>query len=60
MADHVVLDARAQEMVCEHCGERASITLPVPVDLLCKRLHAFGDLHADCQPSLTASRVKPD
>lgn len=38
------------EFLCERCGERLALTLPMPVEVWARKVRGFELLHADCAP----------
>ena len=55
----IVLDANPQpaEMHCTRCNERRAIDIPVAVEVLVKRMKAFGHLHEDCASAPDATET---
>ena len=47
---HTVLH-NGNYLLCEHCGEKSQIRLPMSVDIYVKKIEAFNQLHADCTKS---------
>lgn len=47
--DHCVFDF-TQSFVCEHCGARQRIDMPIDVRLFSGFSTAFIDLRRDCKP----------
>lgn len=49
-SDHVVLDAKTQEYVCDHCGELMPLPkLPMRIDLFVGIGKAFVAAHRRCK-----------
>jgi hypothetical protein len=46
--EHVVIDARTNEMCCGNCQEKEKVTLPIPVIDFVKKSKAFTARHKDC------------
>lgn len=48
-ADHVVLNGQTNECVCEHCGQRYKVNMPVPMSIMTAIIDAFLDIHHKCE-----------
>lgn len=54
-SSHVVMDARTQELWCQHCGARERLELPAPILDVVWRMDEFSRRHAGCpRPGLVS------
>jgi hypothetical protein len=56
-ADYIVVHQSDMSVECTVCGARATLKLPVEMDVWLAAMAAFGQIHAGCTPSKTCAPV---
>jgi len=46
--DYVVVDGNTNEIVCENCGERQKLKMPMSIDIFSRVCRFFIDSHKGC------------
>lgn len=47
--EHVLHNCVTSELICEHCGQRQYVPLPMRVELVCALSNAFLKIHRRCK-----------
>lgn len=45
---------------CLNCGGEYALTLPIPIDIMIRKIKLFNLLHTDCTPNPALEQPKPN